>query len=134
MSRATFDTHSLRRTKAVLIHRRNGSLRAVQLLLGPSKIECEVLDIEVDDAIEIDEKIDICCLRRHLGKPTWPAMASASLANDAAVAAHVSEPHWRSTPSKSARSAAPAHDPNRSHHSNRQHDPGGQSMPVGVSG
>lgn len=34
---AKFGTHSLRRTKAVLIYRRTGNLRAVQLLLGHSK-------------------------------------------------------------------------------------------------
>jgi integrase len=58
---AKFGTHSLRRTKAVLIYRRTGNLRAVQLLLGHSKIESSVryLGIEVDDAIEIAEKIDI---------------------------------------------------------------------------
>ncbi len=56
-----FGTHSLRRTKAVLIYRRTGNLRAVQLLLGHSKIESTVryLGIEVDDAIGIAEKIDI---------------------------------------------------------------------------
>lgn len=56
-----FGTHSLRRTKAVLIYRRTGNLRAVQLLLGHSKIESTVryLGIEVDDAIEFAEKIDI---------------------------------------------------------------------------
>jgi integrase len=56
-----FGTHSLRRTKAVLIYRRTGNLRAVQLLLGHTKIESTVryLGIEVDDAIEIAEKIDI---------------------------------------------------------------------------
>ena len=45
----------------VLIYRRTGNLRAVQLLLGYSKIESTVryLGIEVDDAIEIVEKIDI---------------------------------------------------------------------------
>ena len=54
-------THSLRRTKAVLIHRRTGNLRAVQLLLGHSNIASTVryLGIEVDDAIEIAEKTDI---------------------------------------------------------------------------
>jgi integrase len=59
--RARPATHSLRRTKAVLIYRRTGNLRAVQLLLGHSKIESTVryLGIEVDDAIEIAEKIDI---------------------------------------------------------------------------
>ena len=58
---AKFGTHPLRRTKAVLIYRRTGNLRAVQLLLGHSKIESTVryLGIEVDDAIEIAEKIDI---------------------------------------------------------------------------
>ena len=58
---AKFGTHSLRRTKAVLIYRRTGNLRAVQLLLGHSKIESTVryLGIEVDDAIEIAEKIHI---------------------------------------------------------------------------
>lgn len=58
---AKFGTHSLRRTKAVLIYRRTGNLRAVQLLLGHSKIESTVryLGIEVDDAIDIAEKIDI---------------------------------------------------------------------------
>ena len=58
---AKFGTHSLRRTKAVLIYRRTGNLRAVQLLLGHSEIESTVryLGIEVDDAIEIAEKIEI---------------------------------------------------------------------------
>jgi integrase len=56
-----FGTHSLRRTKAVLIYRRAGNLWAVQLLLGHTKIESTVryLGIEVDDAIEIAEKVDI---------------------------------------------------------------------------
>jgi integrase len=56
-----FATHSLRRTKAGLIYRRTGNLRAVQLLLGHSKIESTVryLGIEVDDAIELAEKIEI---------------------------------------------------------------------------
>ena len=54
-------TTPLRRTKAVLIYRRTGNLRAVQLLLGHTKIESTVryLGIEVDDSIEIAEKIDI---------------------------------------------------------------------------
>jgi integrase len=53
--------HSLRRTKATLIYRRRGNLRAVQLLLGHTKIESTVryLGIEIDDAIEIAEKIDV---------------------------------------------------------------------------
>ena len=56
-----FGTHSLRRTKATIIYRRTGNLRAVQLLLGHSKIESTVkyLGIEVDDAFDIAEKVDI---------------------------------------------------------------------------
>ena len=56
-----YGTHSLRRTKATLIYRRTGNLRAVQLLLGHTKIESTVryLGIEVDDAIAIAEQIDI---------------------------------------------------------------------------
>lgn len=48
-----YGTHSLRRTKATLIYRRTGNLRAVQLLLGHTKIESTVryLGIEVDDAL-----------------------------------------------------------------------------------
>ncbi len=55
-----FGTHSHRRTKATLIYRRTGNLRAVQLLLGHTKIESTVryLGIEVD-ALAIAEQIDI---------------------------------------------------------------------------
>ena len=56
-----FGTHSLRRTKASLIYRRTGNLRAVQLLLAHTKVESTVryLGIEVDDALEIAEKVDV---------------------------------------------------------------------------
>jgi len=56
-----FGTHSLRRTKATLIYRRTGNLRAVQLLLGHTKIESTVryLGIEVDDDLGIAEQVDI---------------------------------------------------------------------------
>ena len=56
-----FGTHSLRRTKATLIYRRTGNLRAVQILLGHTKIESTVryLGIEVDDAHAIAEQVDI---------------------------------------------------------------------------
>jgi integrase len=57
----SFGTHSLRRTKATLIYRRTGNLRAVQLLLGHTKIESTVryLGIEVDDALAIAEQVDV---------------------------------------------------------------------------
>jgi len=56
-----FGTHSLRRTKATLIYRRTGNLRAVQMLLGHTKIESTVryLGIEIDDALAIAEQVDI---------------------------------------------------------------------------
>ena len=56
-----FGTHSIRRTKATLIYRRTGNLRAVQLLLGHTKIESTVryLGVEVDDALTIAEQVDI---------------------------------------------------------------------------
>ena len=56
-----YGTHSLRRTKATLIYRRTGNLRAVQLLLGHTKIESTVryLGVEIDEAIELSEQIDI---------------------------------------------------------------------------
>ena len=56
-----YGTHSLRRTKATLIYRRTGNLRAAQLLLGHTKIEstARYLGIEVDDALTIAEQVDI---------------------------------------------------------------------------
>ena len=56
-----FGTHSLRRTKATLIYKRTGNLRAVQLLLGHTKIESTVryLGVEVDDALSIAEQVDV---------------------------------------------------------------------------
>ena len=56
-----FGTHSLRRTKVTLIYRRTGNLRAVQLLLGHTKIESTVryLGVDIDDALSIAEQIDL---------------------------------------------------------------------------
>ena len=61
LSPSLYATHSLRRTKATLIYRRTGNLRAVQLLLGHTKIERTVryLGIEVDDALAIAEQVDV---------------------------------------------------------------------------
>jgi len=56
-----YGTHSLRRTKAALIYRRTKNIRAVQLLLGHSKLESTVryLGIEVDDALELAEQTEV---------------------------------------------------------------------------
>jgi len=58
---ASYGTHSLRRTKATLIYRRTKNLRAVQLLLGHAKLDSTVryLGIEIDDALEMSEQIDV---------------------------------------------------------------------------
>ena len=56
-----YGTHTMRRTKATLIYKRTKNLRAVQLLLGHTKIESTIryLGIEVDDALDISEQTEI---------------------------------------------------------------------------
>lgn len=56
-----YGTHSLRRTKATLIYKRTKNLRAIQLLLGHTKLESTVryLGIEVDDALEMSEQTEV---------------------------------------------------------------------------
>ena len=58
---ANYGTHTMRRTKATLIYRRTKNLRAVQLLLGHTRIESTVryLGIEVDDALEMAEQTEV---------------------------------------------------------------------------
>lgn len=58
---ANYGTHSLRRTKVSLIYRQTHNLRAIQILLGHTKLESTVryLGIEVDDALEISERMEI---------------------------------------------------------------------------
>jgi integrase len=58
---SAFGTHSMRRTKAALIYKKTGNLRAVQLLLGHLKLESTVryLGIEVDDALSISEQVEL---------------------------------------------------------------------------
>lgn len=61
LDKNAYGTHSMRRTKATLIYRRTHNLRAVQLLLGHTKIESTVryLGIEVDDALEMAEQTEV---------------------------------------------------------------------------
>lgn len=58
---SAYGTHSLRRTKAALIYRKTGNIRAVQLLLGHTKLDSTVryLGVEVEDALAIAEGIDV---------------------------------------------------------------------------
>ena len=61
LNSVSYGTHTMRRTKATLIYRRTKNLRAVQLLLGHTKLESTVryLGIEVDDALEIAEQTEV---------------------------------------------------------------------------
>ncbi len=61
MDDAAYGTHSMQRTKAAEIYKKTGNLRAVQLLLGHTKLESTVryLGIEVDDALSISEQVDL---------------------------------------------------------------------------
>ena len=56
-----YGTHSLRRTKASLIYKKTGNLRAVQILLGHSKIENTIryLGVDLDDALTLSERTEI---------------------------------------------------------------------------
>lgn len=56
-----YGTHSLRRTKASIIYKATGNLRAIQILLGHSKIENTVryLGVDVDDALSLAEATEI---------------------------------------------------------------------------
>lgn len=56
-----YGTHSLRQTKASMIYKATGNLRAVQILLGHSKIENTVryLGVDIDDALVLAERTEI---------------------------------------------------------------------------
>ena len=56
-----YGTHTMRRTKASLIYRRTKNLRAIQLLLGHTKLESTVryLGIDVEDALELAENTEV---------------------------------------------------------------------------
>ncbi|BCH27320.1 hypothetical protein MesoLjLb_71050 [Mesorhizobium sp. L-8-3] len=56
-----YGTHSMRRTKASQIYKKTGNIRAVQLLLGHTKLESTVryLGIEVDGALTISEQVEL---------------------------------------------------------------------------
>ena len=61
LPQSSYATHSMRRTKATLIYRKTGNLRAVQLLLGHTKIDSTVryLGVEVEDALALAESIEL---------------------------------------------------------------------------
>jgi site-specific recombinase XerC len=61
LGKEEYGTHSLRRTKASIIYKRTGNLRAVQILLGHTKIENTVryLGVDIEDALELSEGTEI---------------------------------------------------------------------------
>jgi integrase len=56
-----YGTHSLRRTNASIIYKQTGNLRAVQILLGHTKIESTVryLGVDVEDALALSEGTEV---------------------------------------------------------------------------
>lgn len=60
LQKSSYATHSLSHTKATLIYRKTGNLRAVQLLLGHEKIDSTVkyLGVEVEDALALSGSIE----------------------------------------------------------------------------
>lgn len=61
LDKREYGTHSIRRTKAALIYKATGNLRAVQILLGHTNIEHTVryLGVDVDDALTLSERTEI---------------------------------------------------------------------------
>jgi len=61
LSGEDYGTHSLRRTKASIIYKTTGNLRAVQILLGHKKIESTVryLGVDIEDALALAERTDV---------------------------------------------------------------------------
>ncbi|MBT9247691.1 tyrosine-type recombinase/integrase (plasmid) [Gemmobacter fulvus] len=58
---SAFGTHSIRRTKVAQIYKKTGDLRAVQLLLGHTKMDSTVryLGVDIEDALTLSEGIDL---------------------------------------------------------------------------
>ena len=61
LRREEYGTHSMRRTKASMIYKATGNLRAIQILLGHSKIENRVryLGVDIEDALLLAERTEI---------------------------------------------------------------------------
>ena len=61
LRRAEYGTHSLRRTKASMIYKATGNLRAIQILLGHTKIENTVryLGVDIENALVLAERTEI---------------------------------------------------------------------------
>ncbi len=58
---SAYGTHSMRRTKVAQIYKKTGNLRAVQLLLGHTKMDSTVryLGVDLEDVLAISEGVEI---------------------------------------------------------------------------
>ncbi len=58
---SAYRTHSMRRTKVMQVYKNTGSLRAVQLLLGHTRMDSTVryLGVNLDDALTLSKGIDL---------------------------------------------------------------------------
>ncbi len=61
LDKSEYGTHSMRRTKAALIYKATGNLRAIQILLGHTNIEHTVryLGVDIDDALTLSERTEL---------------------------------------------------------------------------
>lgn len=61
LPKSAYGTHSMPRTKATIIYRKTGNVRAVQLLVGHTKLDSTVryLGVELDDALELAESTEL---------------------------------------------------------------------------
>ena len=73
LRKTEYGTHSLRRTKAAMIYRATGNIRAIQILLGHTKIENTVryLGVDVEDALLLAERTEIS-KKRSFGSSDRP--------------------------------------------------------------
>lgn len=78
LRREDSSTHSLRRTKALNIYKATGNLRAIQILLGHTKIENTVrsLGVDIEDALELAERTGIWAISSRIrGVRFWGSSA-----------------------------------------------------------
>jgi integrase len=96
---SAYGTHSMRRTKATLTYKRTKNPRAVQLLLGHTKLESTVryLGIEVDDALEISEQTEIQGRRAATCHAVWPLSGACKRPNADRLEAIYSWPYLNKT-------------------------------------
>lgn len=76
LDKREYGTHSMQRTKAALIYKATGNLRAIQILSGHTNIEHTVryLSVDADDALTLSERTEIRAHRRPIALPDGPVI------------------------------------------------------------